>query len=545
MTVIHALSAVTLMLGLLTAVPILDGGDAAHASQSLTVGTATSALAGTNVRRGTDELVIYTPAHGSTTRTNEWGAEAVVVDGKVTTLRDRQTSRATATTIPRNGVVLSGHGVSRQFLLTHARVGTNVVVPGVPARAPAPVTNPLTNASTVKLGDGTFPIAGTDTHRSTDDLTVYTPEHGPTTGTNEWGAEAVVVDGKVTALRDRQTTRATATTIPRNGIVLSGHGTARQFLLKGATVGASVSPGTEASPPPTTPPIASPSPGEASSALYLPSKVVAGYWPSWSSTRLNTIDDNYNVVFLAFATGSPNNTGTGGVSYNTRFSNAQMKADIAELRARGTRVILAVGGEGGYTHLDSSSRRQAFLDSIVTINDQVGPLDGLDWNFETNYIAAPYRQAIVGDVQQNIIWVSRQLKDRYGQSFAITKPPSPSSTHDRNWMAAMHQAGVIDLVMPQWYDGGQGSANVGNVDWWASALGGDHSKVGIGVRTNIGYTNNGASPNGTGSYMQIQSLWSQLSSQRPRLRGAFVWHTGIDAQESYWFARNMGPSISN
>jgi lysophospholipase L1-like esterase len=99
------------------------------------------------------------------------------------------------------------------------------------------------------VGASTFPLSGTDVHRAADTLVLFTPAAGPSTTTNIYGAEAVVVGGLITALLDRQSTGAGATAIPSNGVVLSGHGTARDWLLANARVGAAVTlSGTTATP---------------------------------------------------------------------------------------------------------------------------------------------------------------------------------------------------------------------------------------------------------------------------------------------------------
>lgn len=69
-----------------------------------------------NRERGNDEAVIYTPAYGKTTRTNEFGKEYTLVDGKVTAIGYGNS------VIPPNGVVLSSHGECMKSL-TQIKVG--------------------------------------------------------------------------------------------------------------------------------------------------------------------------------------------------------------------------------------------------------------------------------------------------------------------------------------------------------------------------------------------------------------------------------------
>ena len=102
--------------------------------------------------------------------------------------------------------------------------------------------------NSVRIGTQTRALAGinpTSTAypggRGVDELVVY---RAPLTATvtNQWGTEVTVgADGRVIAVYDRQITGSlTGTTIPAGGFVLSGHGTARDWLNTYAVVGALV-----------------------------------------------------------------------------------------------------------------------------------------------------------------------------------------------------------------------------------------------------------------------------------------------------------------
>jgi len=70
--------------------------------------------------------------------------------------------------------------------------------------------------------------------RGTNQLVVYTPNYGIHTGTNEFGAEAIVEDNVVTSISGADST------IPTNGIVISGHGAAKNWIVQNITVGSKV-----------------------------------------------------------------------------------------------------------------------------------------------------------------------------------------------------------------------------------------------------------------------------------------------------------------
>ena len=74
--------------------------------------------------RGTDELVLYTPAYGERTGTNAWGLEATVVRGMVRKCEGNDSE------IPREGFVISGHGKALVWIRENLRPGTEVETRG-------------------------------------------------------------------------------------------------------------------------------------------------------------------------------------------------------------------------------------------------------------------------------------------------------------------------------------------------------------------------------------------------------------------------------
>ena len=70
--------------------------------------------------RGANQLVIYKKDYGKTTGTNEFGKEAVVVDGVVVKLTGANSF------IPRNGFVISGHGSAKKWISENLKIGTKI-----------------------------------------------------------------------------------------------------------------------------------------------------------------------------------------------------------------------------------------------------------------------------------------------------------------------------------------------------------------------------------------------------------------------------------
>ena len=71
--------------------------------------------------------------------------------------------------------------------------------------------------------------------RGANQLIIYTPDFGISTGTNEFGGEAVIEGNTVTSLSGADSL------IPSNGIVVSAHGKAKTWLNKNLTVGTKIS----------------------------------------------------------------------------------------------------------------------------------------------------------------------------------------------------------------------------------------------------------------------------------------------------------------
>lgn len=95
------------------------------------------AIHGINEARNTDYLVLYNKYMGSKTGTNEWGTEIITeyinepvindtVYLKVTAKDSVQVTGHGNNSIPSNGVVLSGHGISRDFLNAAVFVGDTI-----------------------------------------------------------------------------------------------------------------------------------------------------------------------------------------------------------------------------------------------------------------------------------------------------------------------------------------------------------------------------------------------------------------------------------
>ena len=72
--------------------------------------------------RGANQLVVYTPAFGYRTNTNEFGTEAVITGDTVSSLSGADSL------IPANGIVISGHGRAKKWINENVMVGSKISI---------------------------------------------------------------------------------------------------------------------------------------------------------------------------------------------------------------------------------------------------------------------------------------------------------------------------------------------------------------------------------------------------------------------------------
>lgn len=72
--------------------------------------------------RGSNQLVVYTPAFGYRTNTNEFGTEAIIIGDTVTSLSGADSL------IPANGIVISGHGLAKKWINENIMIGAKIYI---------------------------------------------------------------------------------------------------------------------------------------------------------------------------------------------------------------------------------------------------------------------------------------------------------------------------------------------------------------------------------------------------------------------------------
>ena len=389
------------------------------------------------------------------------------------------------------------------------------------AAAPTSAATSARTASTgsrAVLGSSSFPVAGRNVHRKHGRLVVYKAPRARTPRTT-YGVDAVVVRGKVTALKGHQPgARRRHVQVPQHGFVLSGSGAAATWLRQQARVGTSASLRRSTAPKPGKPAPKTSAPAGSRAPMALPSKVQALYHMMWSnsgSPQLRNTPSQINVVNLAFLQGStPTLVGWGSQS------ESSFLADARALRARGVRIYASVGGAHGNVNI---ANREAFVQGVMRLNEKL-PLDGLDWDIEGGTAMAP----------SDVVWISKRLKQLRGRNFGITLAPNGSNIdHYRAIAVQLHRAGALDMIGQQFYDAVVSKeAAKGRVAQLVGA-GIPQSKIGIGMM--VGSTNN---------YWTVDECIQAvrfIKSSYPGIRGGYLWEAGR-AGTSDW-ANRLRPHL--
>jgi hypothetical protein len=198
-------------------------------------GNVSVALDGLNTGRGVDQLILYAAPRAST-GTNIYGVEVSV--SATGTVLEVSPYGSSDHAVPPGGFVLSAHQgprADKARRLQGLRPGDAVAVLNAQGEW---VGGSAPTLLVVGLPDGrTARIAAEDAARDAGQLILYHPGYQDgKTGTNEFGVEVVVREGKVVAVRDNAGNSA----IPADGYVLSAHADAtgaNAGLLRGLKPG--------------------------------------------------------------------------------------------------------------------------------------------------------------------------------------------------------------------------------------------------------------------------------------------------------------------
>jgi len=277
-----------------------------------------------------------------------------------------------------------------------------------------------------------------------------------------------------------------------------------------------------------------------------PSQVLACYFTTWDTRYpITDVPMDFNVIYLFHARPQGpvlidpvggyetyNNTGD-GTFFMPNMGESQISADkIQQVRARGQKVLLTVGGASAGFNFDTRSKSENFVKSFMGMYTALGGVDGVDFN---NF------EAGIGATPSEMVWICQQLVAQYGPNFAVTCPPSPDGNYapaDRTLTAALSSAGLLTYAAPQYYDyDGVKPANVIKkyTDQWVDHLG-DASKVMVGFSANYDY-------NSSPTLDECVREWNAVKKAHPDIRGMFCWNAQTNLSGGNQWGSTMKPLV--
>ncbi|GAC1528781.1 MAG: hypothetical protein NVS2B4_06870 [Ramlibacter sp.] len=263
----------------------------------------------------------------------------------------------------------------------------------------------------------------------------------------------------------------------------------------------------------------------------LPKKILGCYFPAWGPAfRITDVPSDFNVIYLFNAQNGGTNTGDG--SWTWPFVREVPAAQIQQVRQRGQKVILTIGGSGlGFVYTNRTQSTNC-VNSVKAIIEQLGGVDGLDFN---NYEAGIVNAGNLAAMSTEMVWIAQQLRATYGADFAITSPAGASGTTDENLMVALKKAGMLTYAAPQYYDwsGFNAIGYISNAtDSWCTALG--ESSVCVGLSANY---SNGP------SLSDCTREWAAIKAAHPNIRGMFCWSAQTNLGGGNTWGRTMKAAL--
>ncbi len=314
-------------------------------------------------------------------------------------------------------------------------------------------------------------------------------------------------------------------------------------------------PTTTTSNPPTTTTSNPPNPGGP-----LPKHLITGYWHNFNNgakpLKIADVPTSYNIIAVSFAdaTGTP-----GAVSFTLDpglssslggYTDAQFKADIKTVQARGQKVIISVGGQNGTISVGDSNSATNFANSIKSLISTYG-FNGVDIDLE-NGVNATY----MGQALRSI---------HAGGGSVITMAPQTIDMQNpaaEYFKLALNIKDILSIVNMQYYNSGtmlgcdQKVYAQGTVDFLTalaciqlqSGLRAD--QVGLGLPASGSAAGGGyQAPSNTVAALNCLAKGTSCGSFKPSatypaIRGAMTWSINWDASQNYAWANTVSAGLA-
>lgn len=166
------------------------------------------------------------------------------------------------------------------------------------------------------------------------------------------------------------------------------------------------------------------------------SPALVGYWHNWNTAPavwfpLTDIDTTYNVIQVSFA------VPVGGSTCNMTFTpdgitQAAMISQIDQMKARGKKVLVSIGGQNGNVQLTNASDVNTFVSSMTNILNTYH-FDGMDIDLEGQFfitggtIANPTNPLIINLIS-GIKQVMTNYRTNHHKKMMLTMAPEVACT---------------------------------------------------------------------------------------------------------------------
>ena len=149
----------------------------------------------------------------------------------------------------------------------------------------------------------------------------------------------------------------------------------------------------------------------------IPKPALVGYWQNWSTDLpLNSIDNNYNVIQLAFATTVGSSLSNMEFTLPSNYTKTSFLADIDILHSKGKVIILSIGGANDPVRLDDTNAKNEFVTTINKIlSDYNYKIDGIDLDLESTSMnfGSTWTMTSMSTAQLNLVTAVNEIMASY------------------------------------------------------------------------------------------------------------------------------------
>jgi chitinase len=292
----------------------------------------------------------------------------------------------------------------------------------------------------------------------------------------------------------------------------------------------------------------------------LPKHVLTGYWQNFyngaKALRLADVPATYDIIAVAFADAVPSRPGgvkftldSGLSSQLGGYTDAQFRADVATVKARGQKVIISVGGQNGTISVSDSTSATNFANDVKSMIATYG-FNGVDIDLENGISAGPMGTALhsIAAGGGSVITLAPQTIDM-------------QSTAGGYFQLALNIKDVLTVVNMQYYNSGtmlgcdQGVYGQGTVNFLTALAciqlqgGLRPDQVGLGLPASPSGAGGGyQSPGNVNNALDCLARGTNCGSFKPSttwpaIRGAMTWSINWDATNGYQFANTVAPHL--